>query len=123
MRNGLLLIVLTLLAACTGNSGSDKTSGTMAAEPAFSAASKKVVVYTTAESTSFRLSATDTLTFTDFGQPLETQPSLFVDPSKRFQTFLGIGGAFTDAAAETWAKLPPRARMNSSTHILTLRRV
>lgn len=106
MRNGLLLIVVALLAACTGNRGSDKPSGAVAEEPAFSAASGKVVVYTTAESTSFRLSATDTLTFTDFGQPLETQPSLFVDPSKRFQTFLGIGGAFTDAAAETWAKLP-----------------
>jgi glucosylceramidase len=37
---------------------------------------------------------------------LETQPSIFVDPSHTFQTFLGIGGALTDAAAETFAKLP-----------------
>ncbi|MFN2336825.1 MAG: glycoside hydrolase family 30 beta sandwich domain-containing protein [Bacteroidales bacterium] len=107
MRNGLLLTAVLLLAACTGNKVTDKQAASASPEADFSAGSKQVVVYTTAESTSFRLSATDTLTFTDFGQPLETQPSLFVDPSQRFQTFLGIGGSFTDAAAETWAKLPP----------------
>jgi len=69
-------------------------------------ATKKVVVYTTAEGTDFRLTATETLTFTDFGQPLETQPCIFVDPTKTFQTFIGIGGAITDASAETYAKLP-----------------
>jgi glucosylceramidase len=31
---------------------------------------------------------------------------VFVDPTKTFQTFIGIGGALTDAAAETFAKLP-----------------
>ena len=31
---------------------------------------------------------------------------VFVDPTKRFQTLIGIGGALTDAAAETFAKLP-----------------
>src|SRR5215510_16588603 len=40
------------------------------------------------------------------GQPLETQICVFVDPSKTFQTFLGVGGALTDASAETFAKLP-----------------
>ncbi|MBE0679595.1 MAG: glycosyl hydrolase, partial [Bacteroidales bacterium] len=107
MRNGLLLTAVLLLAACTGNKVTDKQAATASPKAEFSAGSKKIVVYTTAESTPFRLSATDTLTFSDFGQPLETQPSLFIDPSQRFQTFLGIGGAFTDAAAETWAKLPP----------------
>src|ERR1043165_5076662 len=67
---------------------------------------KKVIVYTTADSTDLRLTKTDTLSFSDFGQPLETQPSIFVDPSHSFQTFIGIGGALTDAAAETFAKLP-----------------
>ena len=69
-------------------------------------AAKKVRVYTTADSTSYRLTLTDTLSFSDFGQPLETQPCVFVDPSKTFQTFVGIGGALTDASAETFAKLP-----------------
>lgn len=44
--------------------------------------------------------------FADFDQPSERQPCVFVDPSHEFQTFVGIGGALTDAAAETFAKLP-----------------
>jgi glucosylceramidase len=67
---------------------------------------QRIIVYTTAENTSFRLSATDTLGFSDLGQPKETQPCVFVDPSKTFQTLLGIGGALTDAVAETYARLP-----------------
>jgi glucosylceramidase len=68
---------------------------------------KNVKVYTTADSTNLRLSLTDSsLSFADFGQPKETQPCVFVDPSKTFQTLVGIGGAITDATAETFAKLP-----------------
>jgi glucosylceramidase len=67
---------------------------------------KKVSVYTTAENTEHRLSATDTLAFKPMAQPLETQVCVFVDPTKTFQTFLGIGAALTDASAETFAKLP-----------------
>jgi len=69
-------------------------------------ASKKIIVYTTADNTDYRLTVTDNLQFSDFGQPLETQPCVFVDPTKTFQTFVGIGGALTDASAETYAKLP-----------------
>src|ERR1700753_1956014 len=53
-----------------------------------------------------RTTATATLTFKRLGQPLETQVCVFVDPSRTYQTLLGIGGAITDAAAETFAKLP-----------------
>jgi len=67
---------------------------------------KQILVYTTADTANYRLTLTDTLTFADFGQPKETQPCVFVDPSHSFQTFLGIGGALTDASAETFAKLP-----------------
>ena len=67
---------------------------------------REVTVYTTADKTDHRLSATDKLTFKHMGQPLETQICVFVDPAKRFQTILGIGGALTDASAETFAKLP-----------------
>ncbi len=69
-------------------------------------AGKKIIVYTTADNTKFRMSATDTLYLADFGQPLETQPCVFVDPSKTFQTIVGIGGALTDASAEVFAKMP-----------------
>src|SRR6266540_784038 len=72
----------------------------------FSVEGKEVAVYTTADNSKHRLSATDTLTFKHLGQPLETQICVFVDPAKRFQTILGVGGALTDAAAETFAKLP-----------------
>jgi glucosylceramidase len=64
------------------------------------------VVYTTADSTNYKLSATDTLAFTQFVQPKETEVSIFIDPAHTFQTMLGIGGALTDASAETFAKLP-----------------
>ncbi len=66
---------------------------------------KKAVVYTTADSTTHRLAVTDTLTFTEMGQPLETQLCVFVDPARTYQTFLGVGAALTDASAETYAKL------------------
>jgi glucosylceramidase len=67
---------------------------------------KKVTVITTAENTDLRLTQTATLEFTSMPQPLETEPCVFVDPRKSFQTFVGIGGALTDASAETYAKLP-----------------
>ena len=68
---------------------------------------REIAVYTTADKTNYRLSATDKLTFKPMGQPLETQICVFVDPSKKSQTILGIGGALTDASAEVFAKLPP----------------
>lgn len=67
---------------------------------------KNVTVYTTADSSKYRLSMTGTVAFKAMGQPLETQVCIFVDPGKSFQTFFGIGGAMTDAAAETFYKLP-----------------
>lgn len=68
---------------------------------------KKVTVYTTAKDSNLRISPTDTLTFKQLKQPLETQICVFVDSTKTYQTFLGIGGAITDSAAETFAKMPP----------------
>lgn len=67
---------------------------------------KVVTVYTTAQNTDYRLTKTTMLQFKPFVQPLETQVCVFIDPSKTFQTIFGIGGAITDAATETFAKLP-----------------
>jgi glucosylceramidase len=72
----------------------------------FSTKGKVVSVYTSADSTNFRLTNTDNLKFSDLKQPVEIQASIFVNPGKTFQTFLGIGGAITDASAEVFAKLP-----------------
>jgi len=66
----------------------------------------QVAVYETADNTNHRLSSLGTVNFKAHGQPLETQICVFIDPTKTFQTFLGIGGALTDASAETFAKLP-----------------
>src|SRR5467141_3553096 len=66
----------------------------------------RAIVYTTAESTSLRLTPTDTLTFKPPEPTSEGKVYIFVDPRKTFQPFIGIGGALTDAAAETFAKLP-----------------
>ena len=73
----------------------------------FELGNRNVSVFTTANGTEHRLSKTGTLRFEDAPQPLETEVCVFVDPSKTFQTMEGIGGAITDASAETWAKLPP----------------
>jgi glucosylceramidase len=70
-----------------------------------------VTVYTTAKNTNYRISKTDSgLQFSDFGQPFENQVCVFVDPTHSFQTMVGIGGALTDASAETFAKMPVKVQ-------------
>ena len=102
----LLTGMLGLLLACMNTAGVKAQQATKAGSGAYDATHKTVRVYTTAENTDRRLSETGTLQFTDLPQPLETQPCIFVDPAHSFQSFIGIGGAITDAAAETFAKLP-----------------
>ena len=82
-------------------------AGAQETKPVFSLNNRTVNVYSSADSTSLRLTKTDNLTFTDLKQPLETQTCIFVNPKNTFQTFLGIGGAITDASAEVFAKLSP----------------
>ncbi|MBL8352969.1 MAG: glycoside hydrolase family 30 protein [Burkholderiaceae bacterium] len=40
----------------------------------------------------------------------EALPRVWVDTTRRFQTLLGFGGAFTEAAAVTWQRLGPERR-------------
>lgn len=83
---------------------------TFLCSPAFSAfgANKmlKSTVYTTAKNTALKISQTETLQFHKAEQPIEKDIWIFVDPSQKYQSIVGIGGAITDAAAETFAKLP-----------------
>ena len=74
-------------------------------EQKFITANKKITVYTTAEKTNLKLTPTDNLVFSGSQQPLEIETSIFVEPAKKFQNFIGIGGAITDASAEIFAKL------------------
>lgn len=64
-----------------------------------------VLVYTTASNTDHRLAQTGQKYFEPAKQPLETEVAIFVNPARQFQTFLGIGGALTDASAEVFASL------------------
>jgi glucosylceramidase len=64
-----------------------------------------LTVYTTAKDTDHRLTKTGTYPFRERVQPTEGEISIFVNSSKQFQKFLGIGGSFTDASAEVFAKL------------------
>ena len=95
---------VTALYSCTENKSNVEQVKSSAAT--FSTDGKKVIVYSTADSTNLRLSSTDTLSFKDKGQPFENEVTVFVDPSKSFQTYFGIGAALTDASAETFYKLP-----------------
>lgn len=65
----------------------------------------KVVVYSSVQNKNIKLKLIDSLQFKDFKQPLETEISIVVDSTKKFQTFLGIGAALTDASAITFYKL------------------
>jgi glucosylceramidase len=67
--------------------------------------SKSLSVYTTAKDTEQRLSLTNTYKFKTAQQVPETEVAIYVNPAKQYQTFLGMGGAITDASAETFAKL------------------
>ncbi len=69
---------------------------------------KEASIYTTAENTEFQLTKSGVVAFSASEQPLENQISVFVNPRKEFQTFIGIGGAITDASSEVFDKLSPK---------------
>ncbi|RYD84085.1 MAG: glycosyl hydrolase, partial [Sphingobacteriales bacterium] len=87
--------VLSLVVSCA-----------FAQDKAAISAYSEVTVYTTADKTNQRISPSGKLSFAPKEQPPETELTIFVDPDHSFQTFTGIGGALTDASAETYAKLP-----------------
>jgi O-glycosyl hydrolase len=95
--------IVALLLLVTSITLSQKKNGKV--ETSFSTAGKTITVYTTAENSDLRLTKTNDLKFTNSKQPLETEISIFVEPTKKFQTFMGIGGAITDASAEVFSKL------------------
>lgn len=74
----------------------------------FSSAGKSVAVYTTAQGTGQRLAKGGTATLKTGHKLVEVENSIFVDPDKRYQALLGIGGAITDSSAEVFAKLDAR---------------
>jgi len=98
MKNWILPIAVILTIALTRTFG--QTLKDQSGKPT------NIEIYQTAKETSDRLTRIDDTVLKDFGQPMETQTCVFVDPNHTFQTFVGIGGALTDASAEVFAKLP-----------------
>ncbi len=74
--------------------------------PVQAASPGRVSIWVTAQTGGDRLASKEPVAFEPLPQPDEAFPTVIVDPSKAFQTMEGIGGALTDAAAETFAKLP-----------------
>ena len=98
-----------VLVSCTGGQESktpEESVSTPSAPPEITMQGKVATVYTTASETELRLAQTGEVTFAAAAQPLESEVSIFVNPKKSFQSFLGIGGAITDASAEVFAQLP-----------------
>ena len=60
----------------------------------------------TAKNSDHRLTESESLQFEEYNQPDEHFPTIMLDPDKKYQTIEGFGGAITDAAAETFFKLP-----------------
>ncbi len=66
--------------------------------------------YETAANTNKRLTMSVLKGFENATQPFENEVFIMADTLHRFQKFVGIGGALTDAAAETFYKLSPDKR-------------
>ncbi len=67
---------------------------------------KEARVFITAETTGQLLDDTGFRAFETLEQPDENYPAIIIDDDVTFQEIEGFGGAFTDAAAITFGKLP-----------------
>jgi glucosylceramidase len=109
----ILFFCLTLLSCSTeqvSDSAQENETKREEAPSVMSYLGKESIIYTTASETDLRLAETGKEKFAEAAQPLENEVSVFVNPNKSFQTFLGIGGAITDASAEVFAQLPPETQ-------------
>jgi len=105
MKYSSILTVFAASALLAGLSGVSLAASQVSAER--SAAPAGAHVFLTAKDSGDRLADKGKVAFEPLAQPDENFPTIFVDPRQTFQTIEGFGGAFTDAAAETFFKLPP----------------
>ena len=96
------LLATGLVACQTSAPNSEKSAGQKIKS---SVDYQNVQVFQTVRNSDDRITQKKTVNFENFAQPLETQACVFIDPLHHFQTFIGIGGAFTDASAEVFAQL------------------
>ena len=107
MKCSLVCLITPLLSLLSCNYSVENTATAPVDSLAVSPQKSPVIarVYNTAENTNLRLTEGSSLTFQPATQPLETEIAVFVNPEKTFQSYLGIGGAITDASAEVFSKL------------------
>jgi glucosylceramidase len=67
-------------------------------------------IYVTSAAPLQLLSDKGSKAFEPLDQPDENYPTVMIDPDKTFQAIEGFGGAFTDATADVFARLPPAAQ-------------
>jgi glucosylceramidase len=97
MRKYLLFLIITLMYSNLSINAKDTTN---------SVSLKTAKQYTTSQTGNLRLSYVGELQFVSYEQPVEIGTSICINQNKKFQTLLGIGGALTDASAETFFKMP-----------------
>ncbi len=107
MKKSLYIILILLIYSCSNSKKEilapiEITNNTKISNPFFN---KQLKVYITAKDTNLKLSETKKTVFDSTSQVLESEISVFVNPHKTFQKFLGIGGAITDASAEVFSSL------------------
>ncbi len=101
------LLLILLAFACSEKEKTNIVTTTATPEnAAFDLGNKRLEVFTTARDSELRLAKQGQKSFSPAIQPVESEISVFVNPSKTFQEFIGIGGAITDASAEVFYKLP-----------------
>jgi len=101
-----LAVIVTALFSCTPPPGGVVKDTLLQESPTPGVKhSDAVAVYSTSEITGDRLEPSSDILFQPATQPLETEIAVFVNPAKAFQSYLGIGGAITDASAEVFFSL------------------
>ena len=99
------LLMITVVSSCVKNEKTKSANTEDIKTTEIIEFGNTLQVFTSAHNSEYKLTPTGTIEFSDFKQPLETEVSILVDPTKKFQTFVGIGASLTDASAETFYKL------------------
>lgn len=102
MKQSMLVSAIGTLGVLLAQSGA---LATPAAGLRHAAPSAPVTVYTSAEGARQQMLRTQVEAPRRGHALVETENSIFVEPDRQFQELLGIGGAITDASAETFARL------------------
>ncbi len=104
----LTALCLTLIASFPAGAAAQTMDGLQDDNAAAARHWSKAEVYVTAKATNDRITKKESLTFLPLEQPDEHTPTIILDRDRKFQTLVGIGGALTDASAETFYKLPAK---------------